>query len=218
MSAPLPLSAARLIPLRRPASAPQLGSPRSFSSQSSGISLASTETSFYVGMDRVKTSMLKAVTVAGLNGCTGIFLFGNNGPEHDFITGAHATPVDLLETTQKAVDQARVFGKVFQFVVISSEHDYALQVGHLLHVNFPDAQKWVIPYEQGDHLGYHDFKAFHPVGRRQPIMERRYTPKTGPEDWGESQKWERIDFSSGSTSSRKRIPRFARAGNELTRV
>lgn len=218
MSAPLPLSAARPDSPRRPASAPQLGSPRSFSLQGSDSSLVSTETSLYLGMKKVKTSILKAVTIAGLNGCTGIFLFGNHAPGHDFITGAHASPLDLLDTAQKAVDQARVFGKVTQFVVISPFLDSALQVGHLLYANFPDALKWAIPYEEGKDRGYYDFKAFYPVGRHQPIMERRYTPRTGPDDWGESEKWESIDLSPGSSNSRKRIPRFARTRNELTIV
>ena len=214
-------SAARAINAAHPGSPPQQGSAswsgsqQLFSSFGSDTSLASTDSSISVGMAEVKTSMNSAINLTGLNGCTGIFLFGNHESSYEFTTGAHATPCDMVGTTERATEEAYLYGRVTMFVLISPIHSWALKVGRILHIKYPNAKNWVIMYKEGKFHGYHDYKATYQLGGQAPTIERRFTPMLGPKTWGKTEKWESIDLSPGGVNAREQIMRFTSVENQL---
>ena len=198
-----------------PASTSPLGSPRSSNSSDSGTDLDSTGSTINLGMGQVETTNLKAVNIAALNGCVGIFLFGNSNSTHGFTTGAHADPDKLKKMSNRAADQARRFGPVSLFVIIAHEDLWALQVGRRLRSYFPNVENRVIKYPSGEFFGDHEYKATYRVANSAPIIERSYTPVTSLTTWGPLQGWEEIDLSAGANNSWERILRLVMRGGRL---
>ena len=89
-------------------------SPNSHHSSDSDWSAPSTDSARQVAMTKLKTSHDKKIRIVGVDGCTGIFIFGSG-----FITGAHAAPDDIPGTARRAAQEASQAGRVTSIRIIA---------------------------------------------------------------------------------------------------
>lgn len=124
--------------------------------EDSGSDLSSTKSTTFLQMGKIKTRTDKKVRLFGLNGCTGIFLFGQG-----FITGAHANPDEVAQTAISAADQAKAKGTVTSIVVYASNQGDSAKATDALRAIFPSVQvdKKFYKEDKGDKAGYYVFDA-----------------------------------------------------------